>query len=74
MYDNCVKVALMSPPVDGKANAELMAFFAEIFHIAKRQVSIDAGAAGRSKRVLLEDVSPDDCVAELQRCSQVGKE
>ena len=72
MYDNCVKVALMSPPVDGKANAELTAFFAEIFHIAKRQVSIDAGAAGRSKRVLLEDIPAEVCVAELQKCSRAG--
>jgi uncharacterized protein (TIGR00251 family) len=42
---------LKSPPVDGKANAELIALVAAHFGCRKAQVTIKAGAAARSKRV-----------------------
>lgn len=45
---------LKAPPVDGKANAELVALVAERFGCAKAAVSIEAGAAGRTKRVKVE--------------------
>lgn len=40
-----------APPVDGKANAELVALIAEHFGCRKAQVDIRSGAAGRMKRV-----------------------
>lgn len=46
---------LKSPPVDGKANAELIALIAEKFGCRKAQVSIKAGAGGRTKLVRIED-------------------
>jgi hypothetical protein len=42
---------LKSPPVDGKANAELIALVAEQFGCRKAAVSIRAGAGGRMKLV-----------------------
>jgi uncharacterized protein len=45
---------LKSPPVDGKANEELVALVAEHFHCRKASVSIKAGAAGRTKLVKVE--------------------
>lgn len=42
---------LKSPPVDGKANAELIALVAERFGCSKSAVSINAGASGRVKLV-----------------------
>ena len=46
---------LKSPPVDGKANAELIALIAEKFGWRKAQVTIKAGAGGRMKLVRIED-------------------
>ena len=46
---------IKSPPVDVKANAELIALIAERFGCRKAQVSIKAGAGGRMKRVRIED-------------------
>ncbi len=40
-----------APPVEGKANKELIALVAEHFHCAKSQVSVTHGALGRLKRV-----------------------
>lgn len=42
---------LKSPPVDGKANAELIALVAAHFGCRKSEVSIRSGAAGRIKLV-----------------------
>ena len=42
-------------PVDGKANAELIALVAEKFGCRKTQVSIKSGAGGRMKRVQIAD-------------------
>lgn len=45
---------LKSPPVDGKANAELIALVAEEFGCKKAAVSIKTGASARLKRVSVE--------------------
>jgi uncharacterized protein YggU (UPF0235/DUF167 family) len=42
---------LKSPPVDGKANAELVALVARAFGCTKSAVAISAGAGARTKRV-----------------------
>lgn len=42
---------LKSPPVDGKANAELIALVAAHFGCRKADVQIRSGASGRLKRV-----------------------
>ena len=42
---------LKSPPVDGKANAELVALVAREFGCAKSAVEIATGAGARIKRV-----------------------
>jgi uncharacterized protein (TIGR00251 family) len=45
---------LKSPPVDGKANAELIALVAKQFGCGKAAVSIKAGASGRMKLVKID--------------------
>jgi len=46
---------LKSPPVDGKANAELIALVAERFGCRKSVVAIKSGASGRMKLVQIKD-------------------
>ena len=43
-----------SPPVDGRANAELIALVAGHFRCPKSAVSIKSGASGRSKLVSVD--------------------
>jgi len=43
-----------SPPVDGKANKELIALVADRFRCPKSAVSIKSGASGRQKLVKIE--------------------
>ena len=46
---------LKSPPVDGKANEELIALVARHFGCAKAAVLIKTGAGSRLKRVTIPD-------------------
>lgn len=45
---------LKSPPVDGKANEELIALVAKRFECRKSAVTIKSGASGRMKLVRIE--------------------
>lgn len=42
---------IKAPPVDGKANAELIALVAKTFSVRRRDVRIKTGSASRLKRV-----------------------
>lgn len=52
--DGTWQAKLKAPPVDGKANEELVALVAEHFNCRKAAVSIRAGASGRNKLVKVE--------------------
>jgi len=45
---------LKAPPVDGKANEELVALIAKRFRCRKSAVTIKSGAAGRTKLVVVD--------------------
>lgn len=46
---------IKSPPVDGKANKELIALVAQHFGYQKSAVSIKSGASGRIKLVRIDN-------------------
>ena len=46
---------LKSPPVDGKANAELIELVAREFGCSKSSVTIKTGAGSKLKRVVVPD-------------------
>jgi len=46
-----LKVAITSPPVDGKANKAVIALFAKIMRTAKGRIEISRGLTSRHKTV-----------------------
>ena len=54
IHAGALKVRLTSPPVDGQANAALIAFLAEAFGVAKRQVTLLKGETGRAKQLRIQ--------------------
>lgn len=52
--DGSLKVHLKSPPVDGKANEELIALLAEMFNVSKSKISIKSGLSSKNKLVEIE--------------------
>jgi hypothetical protein len=57
------KLDLKAPPVDGKANAECIRFFATLAGVPRSAVRIAQGAAGRMKVVEIEGVE----MGEIER-------
>ena len=62
-------VRLSAPPVDGAANAELIALLAAVLHVPKRAVSIVAGARGREKRIRIDGLEKEALAARLAQVS-----
>lgn len=54
LHGERLKIRLTAPPVDGKANAHLLAFLAAAFGVAKSQVSLESGQQSRQKRVRIQ--------------------
>ncbi|GBE03751.1 hypothetical protein BMS3Abin09_00672 [bacterium BMS3Abin09] len=55
-YGNALKVKLTSPPIEGKANKELIEVLAKGFRIAKKDVEIVSGQSSKNKIVKLNGV------------------
>ena len=54
---NCLKVRITAPPVDGKANQNLIKFLAKQFKVSKSQVELISGDTGREKRFKVSGLS-----------------
>ncbi len=62
-YGDAIKVKLTSPPVEGKANNELVEVLAKTLGIAKKNVEIISGKSSKNKIVKLYGIkSIDDLV------------
>jgi uncharacterized protein (TIGR00251 family) len=54
LHGDALRIRLAAPPVDGKANAELLRFLADAFAVPRRQVSLLRGETSRQKVVRVE--------------------
>ncbi|MBW4596281.1 MAG: DUF167 domain-containing protein [Brasilonema angustatum HA4187-MV1] len=52
--DGTLKVHLKSPPVDGKANEELIKLLAEKFDVSKSHIKIKSGLSSRQKLIEID--------------------
>jgi len=50
-HGDALKIRLAVPPVDGKANAALLAYLAQCFGVPQRQVTLKQGDTSRRKVV-----------------------
>jgi uncharacterized protein (TIGR00251 family) len=53
-HGDALKIRLAAPPVDGKANAELLRFLAEAFAVPIRNVALLRGQTSRQKVVRID--------------------
>jgi uncharacterized protein (TIGR00251 family) len=60
-------VRLAAPPQDGQANAELVAFLAEVFSVPKRNVQLLSGHTAPFKKVEIINLSEEAGAAVLAR-------
>ena len=64
-HADAIKIHIAAPPVEGAANAELIAFLAKRLEVAKSAVRIVRGERGRIKVVEVEAVPADRIVKLL---------
>ena len=62
------KLDLAAPPVDGKANAACVRFFAELAGVPQSRVRIVLGLTSRTKVVEIEGVSQESLESKLNAC------
>lgn len=49
-----LKIRLTGPPVDGKANSQLLKYLATLCGVRRNQVTLISGARNRDKRIAIE--------------------
>jgi len=61
IYGDALRIRLAAPPVDGKANAELLRFLTHAFGVPRRNVTLVRGDASRQKvvRIVSPSLRPD---------------
>jgi hypothetical protein len=73
ILDGRVKLALASPPVEGRANEELQRFFAKLFKVSRRAVVLLAGEHARNKRVLIAERDGAAILAAIEQALAAAK-
>lgn len=66
VHDSALKVRLAAPPVDGEANAELVACLAKFFGVSKSAVTITGGHGSKRKKVRIDGLSAEDVEKRAQ--------
>ncbi len=65
LHGAALKIRLAAPPVDGKANAALLAFIATKLGTGRTALEIVGGQTSRAKRVRVTGVAPEAARAAL---------
>jgi uncharacterized protein len=55
-YQGCLKVRIISPPVDDKANKAVCLFVADALGLKPHQVSLESGRSSRQKVLRIEAI------------------
>lgn len=55
-HDGALKIRLTAPPVDGRANEELISFLAKTLKVPKHAITLLKGETGRRKVVRIEGI------------------
>lgn len=73
-HGDALKIRLAAPPVDGRANALLLAFLATTLDIPKSRITLLRGASGRAKCLRITAMSSAAVAQRLQPDQASGAE
>ena len=65
-HDGALKIALTTPPTDGRANAALIAFLADHLKLPRASITLITGTTSRSKTLRLEGLTSSGLTAALK--------
>ncbi len=69
IHDGRLKLAISAPPIEGKANREVIAFMASYFGVRKNQVKIISGERSRRKTCIVESFAKKEAIDKLLNLS-----
>lgn len=64
-HGEAIKIRVQSPPIEGRANEELLRFLAETLRVARSHVSLIRGDKSRSKVFEIRGVSEAEAIQAL---------
>ncbi|GGG52704.1 DUF167 domain-containing protein [Hymenobacter glacieicola] len=71
--DGSVTVRLNAPAQDGRANACLLSYLAEVFGVAKSSLTLVSGHTGPHKKVAVAGLTAQEFQAVLERFRATGE-
>ena len=63
--EGVLRIRVAAPPVDGKANKELVSFLSRLLKTGKSNISILKGQTSRNKLVAIEGMDYDSAISVL---------
>ena len=60
LHDKALKLTVKAPPVEGRANIEVISFMAKLLKVPKSSIEIHSGKQGRRKKLLVSGLSAED--------------
>lgn len=67
LHDSCLKLAVAAPPVEGKANKEVVKFLAAILGVPARDVTVRSGIQARRKLVAVKALTGAEVRTRIER-------
>jgi uncharacterized protein len=60
IHGDSLKVAIAAPPVDGKANREIITYLSTLLKIPKKEITIISGAQSRKKKCRISSLTESE--------------
>jgi hypothetical protein len=67
IHGDRLKVAVTAPPVDGEANAAVIALLAKSLAVPRSAIEVASGQSSRRKTVRVRGLSPDEVTTFCQK-------
>jgi uncharacterized protein len=67
-----IEASLAAPPVDGAANAELIALLASVLAVSKSRLRLVLGETAKNKVLEVSSLSPEEVEARLAAAARSG--
>lgn len=56
-YNDCLKIKIKAPPIEGRANEEIIEFFSKLLKTPKKQIEFVRGETGRAKVIEIHGIT-----------------
>jgi len=66
LHDESLKIKVVSPPLEGRANQECVELLSKLFGISKSNIKVVAGEKSRHKKVLITRITFNDLKGILE--------